>query len=47
MTGLNGVVNILGKVYATGMKVAKGFKETQRISVDDFLRIWSYRTLPA
>ncbi|MBI1833177.1 MAG: hypothetical protein HYR84_17185, partial [Planctomycetes bacterium] len=35
------------KVYATGKKVAKGFKETMRIIFDDFLPKWNYRALPS
>ena len=46
-TGLNVVVNILDKVYATGKKVAEGFKETTRIRFDDFLPKWNYRAVPA
>jgi hypothetical protein len=45
-TGLKVVVNILNKVYATGRKVAKGFKETMRIVFDDVLPKWNYRAVP-
>ena len=45
-TGLNVLVNILDKVYATGKKVAKGFKQTMRILFDDFLPKWNYRAAP-
>ena len=46
-TGLNVLVNILDQVYATGKKVAKGFKEAMRILFDDFLPKWNYRALPS
>ena len=46
-TGRNVLVNILDKVYATGKKVAKGFKKTMRILFDDFLPKWNYRAVPS
>jgi hypothetical protein len=46
-TGLSVLVHILDKVYATGKKVAKGFKETMRILFDDFLPKWNYRAVPS
>jgi hypothetical protein len=46
-TGLSVVVNILNKVYATGKKVAEGFKKTMRIVFDAFLPKWNYRALPS
>ena len=46
-TGLHVLVNILDKVYATGKKVAAGFKKTMRILFDDFLPKWNYRALPS
>jgi hypothetical protein len=46
-TGLNVLVSILDQIYATGKKVAKGFKETMRILFDDFLPKWNYRALPS
>jgi hypothetical protein len=45
-TGLKVVVNILDQVYATGKKVAAGFKQTMRILFDDFLPKWNYRAMP-
>jgi len=45
-TGLNVLVNVLDKVYVTGKKVAKGFKESMRIRFDDFLPKWNYRAEP-
>jgi len=46
-TGLNVIVNILDKIYATGKKVAEDFKETMKIVFDDFLPKWNYRALPS
>jgi hypothetical protein len=46
-TGLSVVVNILDKVYATGKKVAEGFKKTMRIAFDALLPNWNYRALPS
>ena len=46
-TGLNVLVNILDKVFATGKKVAKGFKKIMRILFDDFLPKWNYRAVPS
>ncbi len=46
-TGLNVLVNILDKVYATGKKGAKDFKKTMRILFDDFLPKWNYRAVPS
>jgi Rhodopirellula transposase DDE domain len=46
-TGLNTVVNILDKVYATGKKVANGFQKTMRILFDDLLPKWNYRAVPS
>lgn len=45
--GKNVLVNILDKVYATGKKVANGFKKTMRILFDDYLPKWNYRALPS
>ena len=41
------LVNILDKVDAAGMKVAKDFKKTMRILFDDFLPKWNYRAGPS
>ena len=46
-TGLKVVAKILDKVYATGKKVAQGFKESMRILFDDLFPKWNYRALPA
>lgn len=45
-TGLRVTVGILHKVYATGRKYTKGFKETMKILFDDHLPKWNYRALP-
>jgi hypothetical protein len=44
--GLRVTVEILDKVYQTGRKVAKDFKETMRILFDDYLPQWNYRIVP-
>jgi hypothetical protein len=36
-TGLSVVVNVSDKIYETGRKVAKGFKETMKIIFDEYL----------
>jgi Rhodopirellula transposase DDE domain len=45
-TGLQVSVDILDKVYDTGRKCAKGFKEHMKIIFDDLLPQWNYRALP-
>jgi hypothetical protein len=45
-TGLRVTVSILDKVYATGRKYAKDFKETMKIVFDDHLPKWNYRAIP-
>ena len=40
------VVNMLDKIYETGRKVAKGFKETMKIIFDEYLPKWNYRVVP-
>ena len=45
-TGLNVLVNVLNKVYATGKKVARGFKKTTPIRFDDLLPKWNYTATP-
>lgn len=44
--GLKVVACILDKVYATGRKVAAGFKESMRIVFDKHLRQWNYTAVP-
>ena len=46
-TGLQVSVDILDKVYETGRKCAKGFKQNMKILFDDFLPQWNYRAVPA
>ncbi len=45
-TGLKAFVHIIDKVYQTGRKVAKEFKETMRIVFDEVLPQWNYRAVP-
>jgi len=45
-TWLSVVVNVSDKIYETGRKVAKGFKETMKIIFDDYLPKWNYRAVP-
>ena len=45
-TGLKAFVHIIDKVYKTGRKVAKDFKETMRIVFDECLPRWNYRAVP-
>lgn len=44
--GVKGGICILDKVYATGRKVAAGFKESMRIVFDKHLRQWNYTAVP-
>ena len=44
--GLNVVVRLLDKVYATGRKYAKDFKRNMTIKFDDFLPKWNYTAIP-
>jgi len=45
--GLQVTVDILDKVYDTGRKCAKGFKQNMKILFDDLLPQWNYRAIPA
>ncbi|MEG5042647.1 MULTISPECIES: ISAzo13-like element transposase-related protein [unclassified Microcoleus] len=45
-TGLSVVVNVSDKIYETGRKVAKGFKEKMKIIFDEYLPKWNYRAVP-
>lgn len=45
-TGLSVVVNVSDKIYETGRKVAKGFKEAMKIIFDEYLPKWNYRAVP-
>ena len=44
--GLKVVACIVNKVYETGRKVAKDFKESMRIVFDEKLRRWNYVAVP-
>lgn len=46
-TGLRVTVDILDKVYQTGRKCAKGFKENMEIVFDEILPKWNYRAVPS
>ena len=45
-TGLGVTVDIMDKVYETGRKCVKDFKQTMRIVFDDLLPQWNYRAVP-
>jgi transposase len=45
--GLSVKVNIIDKVYETGHKVSKQFKQNMRILKDDYLPQWNYVAKPA
>lgn len=45
-TGLSVTVRILEKVYKTGRKYAKDFKEKMTIRFDEFLPSWNYTAVP-
>lgn len=44
--GLSVTVQIIDKVYETGRKVAKSFKQNLPILFDDVLPQWNYRAMP-
>ncbi|WP_230988228.1 ISAzo13 family transposase [Bathymodiolus japonicus methanotrophic gill symbiont] len=44
--GLKVFASILNRIYETGRKVAKGFKESMTIIFDEFLGQWNYVTVP-
>lgn len=44
--GLSVSASIFNKVYKTGRKVAKGFKESMRIVFDEYLPSWNYVATP-
>ena len=44
--GLNVVVRMLDKVYKTGRKYAKDFKENMTIKFDEHLPKWNYTAIP-
>ena len=45
-TGLKIIAEITNKIYKTGRKYAKGFKENMKIIADDYLGKWNYRAIP-
>jgi len=45
-SGLKTVSSVLEKVYDTGKKVTKNFKQNMKIIFDDFLPQWNYRAVP-
>lgn len=45
-TGLEITVQIIDKIYETGRKVQKGFKENMPIIFDEYLSNWNYRAIP-
>jgi len=44
--GLKVTVQVVDKVYQTGRKAAKDFKETMRIIFDEYLPQWNYTAAP-
>ena len=44
--GLKVIVCVFDKIYETGRKVAKDFKETMTIQFDEYLPQWNYRVIP-
>ena len=44
--GLRVFSTIFNRIYQTGRKVAKGFKESMRIVFDDELAQWNYVAVP-
>ena len=46
-TGLRVTVEILDKVYRTGRKYTKEFKDNMRIVFDEILPRWNYRVVPS
>ena len=45
-TGLRVTVDVIKKVYETGLKIAHDFKQTMRIVFDDEMPKWNYTTQP-
>ena len=45
-TGLQVFTTVLDKVYKTGRKVAKDFKQTMEIVFDEYLPQWNYTAKP-
>ena len=45
--GLEVTVDVIDKVYETGRKCARGFKQNMKIVFDAFLPKWNYRAVPS
>jgi hypothetical protein len=45
-TGLQVFTTVLDKLYKTGRKVAKDFKQTMEIVFDEYLPQWNYTAKP-
>jgi len=45
-TGLKVKANLIKKVYKTGKKYAKNYKEEMQIKFDEKLGKWNYRATP-
>ncbi len=45
-TGLAVTANIIDKIYETGRKYTKGFKENMTIKFDEYLGNWNYTAVP-
>ena len=45
-TGLRATVNVIRRMYETGRKIARNFKETMTLLFDDILPRWNYRAVP-
>ena len=46
-TGLKVFTSVVDQVFATGRKVADGFKENMNLKFDEFLPQWNYVTCPS
>lgn len=44
--GLSVTVRVIEKIYETGRKATKAFKENMPILFDDLLPRWNYRIVP-
>jgi hypothetical protein len=45
-TGLAATVNVIGRAYEIGRKVAQDFKANMTILFDNFIPKWNYRVVP-
>ena len=46
-TGLKVFTSVVDQVFATGRKVANGFKENMKLKFDEFLPQWNYVASPS